>query len=43
LQHQIIGELDWALINLTNGKFYEGFWDVYQYGKHDLGSILELF
>ena len=43
LQHQIIGELDWAVINLANGKFYEGFRDIYQYGKHDLASILELF
>ena len=28
LQHQIIGELDRALINLSNNKFYESFRDL---------------
>lgn len=43
LQQRIIWELDRALINLSNGKFYESFRDIYSKSSHDLASILQIF
>lgn len=43
LQYQIIGELDWAIINLVNGKFYQGFWDLYSSANVDLQPLFNLF
>ena len=43
LQHQIIGELDRALINLSNNKFYESFRDLYRSSNFQINKVLELF
>ena len=43
LQHQIIWELDRALINLSNNKFYESFWKLYRSSNFQINKVLELF
>lgn len=43
LQHQIIWELDRALINLSNNKFYESFWELYHSSNFQINKVLELF
>lgn len=43
LQHQIIGELDRALINLSNNKFYESFRELYRSSNFQINKVLELF
>lgn len=43
LQHQIIWELDRALINLQKNKFYESFWNIYNNSNRNLENILKLF
>lgn len=43
LHHELVGEADWAIINTTIGKFYEGFWDLYSSSKSDFSSLLKLF
>ena len=39
----LLGEADWAIINTTIGKFYEGFWHLYSSSKSDFSSLLALF
>lgn len=43
LQYKIIGELDRALINLSNGKFYQSFWELYSASNLKLTWVLDLF
>lgn len=39
----LVGEADWAIINTTIGKFYEGFWQLYSRSQADFASLLQLF
>lgn len=39
----LLGEADWAIINTTIGKFYEGFWQLYSRSQADFASLLALF
>ena len=43
LQHQIIGELDRALINLAKDKFYNSFRDLYNSSNFKIHKLLDLF
>lgn len=43
LRRSLIWELDWAVINLARGKFYQGFWDLYTHSVLDTESVLALF
>ncbi len=43
LNFPLVWEADWAIINTTIGKFYEGFWDLYSSSKSDFSSLLALF
>ncbi len=43
LNQALVWEADWAIINTTIGKFYEGFWDLYSSSKSDFSSLLALF
>lgn len=43
LDYALLGEADWAIINLQTQMFYEGFWELYQASKADFVSLLQLF
>jgi hypothetical protein len=43
LEYPTVWETDWAIINLTLDKFYQGFWDLYSSSKADFKNILALF
>lgn len=43
LKYRMIGELDWAIINMGNGKFYDAFWQLYTHSDHQLQHVLDLF
>ena len=43
LSFNVIGEADWAIVNLEDHKVYQGFYDLYQHSEFDLQRIASYF
>ena len=43
LSFKVIGEADWAIVDIDTNKIYEGFYQLYRYGEQSLRKIAPYF